>query len=346
MSGTTFEAPTVCATCVEPLVGHRHDRDVRLDRRERVVGGLGRNAGQRREQRGLARVRHADDPDLHDRASATTVPSSAPARRRSGSARRGRGGSARRRRPPRTARPRERARCTPGPRRTTVVACALGNDSRETVGVSGGSSEARAAGRRNDELQRLVQARRRRRRSRAAQPAAPAVGLPREQRPAAPERKPAAAVLAQARVGADQRARQRGVARVSRRSRSTRMSVSRIGTRRDCTCPTGRSPLIGTSSQAQYGGEAWRGTIDNSEARRGRGMVWPPRPALVLGTGRRRAAATQPHGRSSAGTPRGGHHAQRPGARRTGRRWSTSLRPLDLAGPRPTDRSCSPPPGG
>ena len=32
---------------VEPLVGHRDDRDVGLDRRERVVGRLGRDAGER-----------------------------------------------------------------------------------------------------------------------------------------------------------------------------------------------------------------------------------------------------------------------------------------------------------
>ena len=44
---------------------HGHDRDVRLDRRERIVGRLGRDAGQRGEQRGLAGVRHPDDPDLH-----------------------------------------------------------------------------------------------------------------------------------------------------------------------------------------------------------------------------------------------------------------------------------------
>jgi hypothetical protein len=36
---------------VETLVGHRHDRHVGLDRRERVVRGLGGDSGERREQR-------------------------------------------------------------------------------------------------------------------------------------------------------------------------------------------------------------------------------------------------------------------------------------------------------
>ena len=59
VSGTTFDAPTVSRDRVEPRVAHRHDRDVRLDRRERVVRGLGAGARERVEQRGLARVRHA-----------------------------------------------------------------------------------------------------------------------------------------------------------------------------------------------------------------------------------------------------------------------------------------------
>ena len=72
---------------VEAFVDDRDDGDVGLDRRERVVGRLRGHAGQRAEQRGFARVGHADDPDLHARVSApdrghalaTAVPSSAPA---------------------------------------------------------------------------------------------------------------------------------------------------------------------------------------------------------------------------------------------------------------------------
>jgi hypothetical protein len=45
------------------LVTHRHHRDVGLDRRERVVRRLRARFRQRVEQRGLARVGHADDSD-------------------------------------------------------------------------------------------------------------------------------------------------------------------------------------------------------------------------------------------------------------------------------------------
>ena len=55
----------VSATLLQALVDDRHDRDVRLDRRERVVRRLGARLGQRVEQRGLARVGHPDDADLH-----------------------------------------------------------------------------------------------------------------------------------------------------------------------------------------------------------------------------------------------------------------------------------------
>ena len=66
---------------VEPLVLDRDDRDVRLDRRERVVGGLDARLRQRVEERRLARVGHPDDADLHRvrPAAPTAVPSSAPA---------------------------------------------------------------------------------------------------------------------------------------------------------------------------------------------------------------------------------------------------------------------------
>ena len=65
VSWTTSRRPQRRRDPLQPLVGDRHDRDVRLDRRERVVGGLGAGARQRVEERGLARVRHADDADLH-----------------------------------------------------------------------------------------------------------------------------------------------------------------------------------------------------------------------------------------------------------------------------------------
>ena len=64
---------------LEALVDHGHDGDVRLDRRERVVGGLRAGLGERVEQRGLAGVRHPDDPDLHRATLPTAPPSSAPA---------------------------------------------------------------------------------------------------------------------------------------------------------------------------------------------------------------------------------------------------------------------------
>jgi hypothetical protein len=63
----------------EPLVLDRDDRDVRLDRGERVVRGLGPGAGQRVEQRRLARVGHPDDADLHRAALPMSVPNVAPA---------------------------------------------------------------------------------------------------------------------------------------------------------------------------------------------------------------------------------------------------------------------------
>ena len=62
-----------------PSVDRPEDR---LDRRERVVRRLGAALGQRVEERGLARVGHADDPDLHYARPMrpSTVPSAAPAR--------------------------------------------------------------------------------------------------------------------------------------------------------------------------------------------------------------------------------------------------------------------------
>ena len=61
----------------EPLVGDLDDRDVGVDGRERVHGGLRRGAGERVEQRRLAGVRKADDADFHGPppAGAVTAPS-------------------------------------------------------------------------------------------------------------------------------------------------------------------------------------------------------------------------------------------------------------------------------
>ena len=50
---------------VQPVVGHPDHRDVRLERRERVVGGRRARTGQRVEERRLAGVRQPDDADLH-----------------------------------------------------------------------------------------------------------------------------------------------------------------------------------------------------------------------------------------------------------------------------------------
>ena len=67
VSQTMFEAPTVAATCSIRSSVTGHDRDVGLDRRERVVRGLGARLAERVEQRGLARVGHPDEADLHHR---------------------------------------------------------------------------------------------------------------------------------------------------------------------------------------------------------------------------------------------------------------------------------------
>ena len=56
---------------LEALVDDGYDSDVRLDRRERVVGGLSARLRERVEKRGLAGVRHPDDPDLHCRGPST-----------------------------------------------------------------------------------------------------------------------------------------------------------------------------------------------------------------------------------------------------------------------------------
>ena len=48
-----------------PLVLNRDDGDVRLDRREGIVGGLSTGLSERVEERRLAGVGHADYSDLH-----------------------------------------------------------------------------------------------------------------------------------------------------------------------------------------------------------------------------------------------------------------------------------------
>jgi hypothetical protein len=63
---------------VEPVVRHPHHRHVRLERGEGVVRGRSARAGERVEQRGLARVRQPDDADLHSSLSSAR-PSRAPA---------------------------------------------------------------------------------------------------------------------------------------------------------------------------------------------------------------------------------------------------------------------------
>ena len=65
---------------LHPLVLDGDDGDVGLDRRERVVGGLGTGLAERVEQRGLARVGHPHQPHLHHRPRLPIrVPSAAPA---------------------------------------------------------------------------------------------------------------------------------------------------------------------------------------------------------------------------------------------------------------------------
>ena len=65
---------------LEALVADGHDGDVRLDRREGVVRRLGAGLAEGVEQRGLARVGHPHEADLHHRPRLPrTVPSAAPA---------------------------------------------------------------------------------------------------------------------------------------------------------------------------------------------------------------------------------------------------------------------------
>ena len=92
VSGTMFDDADGLRRPRRGARRHRHDGDVRLDRRERVVRRLGAGARERVEQRGLARVGHPDDADLHHRPAAPQHACRARRRRRrrTGSGRRGR----------------------------------------------------------------------------------------------------------------------------------------------------------------------------------------------------------------------------------------------------------------
>ena len=125
---------------IEPLVRHRHDRHVRLDRRERVVRRLRAGPRERVEERGLAGVRQPDDPDLHGAGAA-----SAPGRRRAG------------RRPPR---PRGSARRDRDARSATAQASAYSG------GAGRAAESIRAAGERGGRVRRRVRAAGDRRRER------------------------------------------------------------------------------------------------------------------------------------------------------------------------------------
>ena len=45
-----------------------HDAEIRRERRERIVGDLGPRGGHRADERALARVRHAEQPDVGEHA--------------------------------------------------------------------------------------------------------------------------------------------------------------------------------------------------------------------------------------------------------------------------------------
>ena len=73
VSGTTFDALTVCPTASSRVsaTGTTATLGSIVDRREWIVGCLRGHAGQGAEQRRLAGVRYANDPDLHRRALVT-----------------------------------------------------------------------------------------------------------------------------------------------------------------------------------------------------------------------------------------------------------------------------------
>ena len=89
VAGSSSELRTVSATASSRSSGTWAIGDVGLDRRERVVAGLGAALGQGVEEGRLAGVRQPDDPDLHRappliaraaRSGPATTPSTAPAR--------------------------------------------------------------------------------------------------------------------------------------------------------------------------------------------------------------------------------------------------------------------------
>ena len=196
----------------------RHDGDVRLDRRERVVGRLGARARQRVEQRGLARVGHArrsrpssrraprwPSPSsapagdvgrvVHAEVDARDAPSPRPRRRAARPARRprvgARGGERRRRVRAGEAEPRRR-----------------GHRARAGRRAPAGGGARRALMRRVERVGRAP----------TDDAAAPPAGAPRavDQRAGGPDREPQRGVLAQAR---EARARGRSPAAAPRSAR-------------------------------------------------------------------------------------------------------------------------------
>ena len=270
VSHTISEAPTVAATCFQALVHDGHDRDVRLDRGERVVGGLRAGFGERVEERGLARVRHAHDPD----ACAHDVP--AP--------------RSRRRPPSRAARPR---------------GCRTGSGRRDTGATARGSPRGRRAhgagdaqpgvGERPGETRRGVRAgeaeprgrARQRRQSGQLRPAAATTSLiavfstyvPRRWRPPTPgcparpverpagpaDREPQRAVLAELGIPGDGALERRGVP-------AGRGSL-RASARRGSSWWT----ATGCRAGGMRGGRAWRALPGGGPSRSRRGARRCPR---------------------------------------------------------------------
>ena len=210
--GRSFEAPTVSATCSRRSSCDRHDRDVRLDRRERVVRRLRARAGERVEQRGLARVGHADDADLHARAPDRRAERRAGDDVRRASARRGTAARAAIATASRVQRRRRRpeARVLARAAQNDVEACALGKlSSRRRADERRQAVDPRAPAA-DDELQRGVQRRTCRPRRAAAR------GHSRAPRPVdrgadAAEREPQRRVLAERRRTRRSPARPAGV---------------------------------------------------------------------------------------------------------------------------------------
>ena len=170
VAGTSFELPTVSATCSSRSSGTCGDRDVGLDRRERVVAGLGPALGQRVEEGRLARVGQPDDSDLHlphapHMESGTIRPRTTPSRAPGedvgrvvhpevGTAERERDGERRRRAPP-AARPGP----SPSPPRTRRSRAPRGSSASSGAPPSGGSPSSTGRGRLHDQLDHVVETR-------------------------------------------------------------------------------------------------------------------------------------------------------------------------------------------